>query len=258
MLSPLRSSRPSVPSNLARSDEMVLTLLLGPRSIQVHHDGFKIGTGRHCDLILADPQLPRLHSQIHVQSGAIWIETATDELHLIVNDRPCRRMALRDGDRMRIGSTEFAIQLAPLSSLTESGDLTSEPIQDDLASLTAEELCDRIVTEQSMLKELSEDEDSGWEALLQAIAAFRKVPSASESEGRSPADDAGVYNVLLDQIQELQATIADRSRELSEKEAEVLASTSMIEETQQRVAKRLDVILDHLNHAEPNELRASA
>ena len=94
--------------------------------------------------------------------------------------------------------------------------------------------------------------------MLQAIAAVRKVPSASESKSYSPADDAGVYNLLLGQIQELQATIADRSRELSEKEAEVLASTSMIEETQQQVAERLDVILDHLNQAESNELRASA
>lgn len=260
MFSPLRPSRPTIPSNLGRSDEMVLTLVSGLQSIPVTHDGFKIGAGPQCDLILADPGIPRLHSQIHLQSGAVWIETATEELHLLVNNRPCRRLALRHGDQLRIGSKELSVQLAPVIASPETVPEPSgqEGLSEDLAAMTAEELCDRILTEQSIIKELSEDENSGWEALLKAIAAVRKGPTGQESHSGPSTDESHIYNVLLDQIQELQATIADRSRLLSEKEAEVLASASIVDETQQRVAQRLDAILDHLNHAEQSELRASA
>lgn len=258
MLSPFNPSRPSMPSSSGRSDEMVLTLLSGSQSIQVNHDGFKIGTGRQCDLILEDPTIPRLHSQIHIQSGAVWIETVCDDLYLTVNGATCRRMALRDGDRLQIGSTRLSIQLAPQPLVAEVGEATNEGLPEDLASLTAEELCDRILTEQAIVKELSADADSGWGALVKAIEAVREVPTSLESENIPHAEEVRVYNALLSHLQELQVAIADRTRELNQKEAEVLATASMMEETQKRVTQRLDVILDHLNGPESNELRASA
>ena len=103
---------------------------------------------------------------------------------------------------------------------------------------------------------------NGWEALLDAIKAVRSEPMINEMS-ESPTfpipEELVAYDALFGQIQELHETIVDRSRELDQKEAEVLASTSIIEESQQRVAQRLDEILDQLNKSEgPSELRASA
>jgi len=175
MFTPHRSNFP-VPSSSVddESNNVVLTLLFSGHSVTVTHDGFTIGSSRRCDLNLNDPSLPGLHSVIHMQSGAIWIEVAADNLTLTVNDRPYRRMALRHEDRLKIGSTEFEFQLKsePVSNVSGSA------LDEDLSLLTAEELCDRILSEQSMVDEFIEGQRSGWEALLRAIkSAHEEFPS---------------------------------------------------------------------------------
>jgi hypothetical protein len=262
MFKSLRSLTASDSLNVDSTDDAVISLLVEQQSIPISHDGFSIGSGRNCDLKLNEPKIPFLHSVIHTQCGAVWIEIADETASLQVNDHPCRRMALRHGDRLTIGSINLAIDLGlPSEQLRDESFIEKKP-KEDLQSLTAEELCDRIVTEQAMVQELSEGENSGWEALLHAIKAVRIEPTLNEV-----ADDATLplqeeivsYDALFGQIQELHETIVDRSRDLDLKEAEVLASTSIIEQSQQRVTQRIDEILDQLNKSEgPTEFRASA
>ena len=258
MFTPLRSSLTSESSNIDNPEGVLLALQSELQSVAVTHDGFSIGSSRHCDLRLMEDAIQPLHSLIRMQCGAIWIEAADDETVLTVNDRPCRRMALRHGDRLKIGATEFTTILD-----TENVALFDQSvIDDDLALLTAEELCDRIVSEQSIVNELSDEHHSGWEALLHAIEAVGEEPQASELADEnllSNSQELVDYDALLGQIQELNETIADRTRELNAHEAEVLASTSILEESQQRVSQRLDEILDQLAKTEPpTEFRASA
>lgn len=255
MFTPLHSSQHS--SNLRSSGNttsVVLTLKSHRQLVTVSHDGFSIGSSAQCDLVVTDPGVLPLHSVIHMQSGAIWVQNAEDEALLIVNDQPCRRMSLRHQDRLRIGETEFTILLTPdIAVAVEENAMT-----EDLALLTAEELCDRILQEQTMVAEFDEGQRSGWEALLRAIEnANEETPVQQQPE--VSVEQQTVFETLLGQIQELNETISDRTRELTSHEAEVLSSTSMLDETQQRVSQRLDEILDQLNKSDPpNELRASA
>ncbi len=262
MFKSLRTSTGLEASDIDTTDEVVLRLQLDQQSIPVPHDGFEIGSSRHCDLKFSEPSIPFLHSLIHNQQGAIWIEAADESAILLVNDQPCRRMALRHGDRVKIGSAELVVDLGFQSDLRVGKSKSDEHTVEDLYSLTAEELCDRIAIEQAMVQELSDDERSGWQALLHAIEAVRVEPGLGEivEGGTLPMPEELVsYDALFEQIQDLHETIVDRSRELDQKEAEVLASTSIIEESQQRVAQRLDEILDQLNKSDgPTELRASA
>ncbi len=261
MFKSLRSSTQSDSSFVGDSTDVAVALQLEHQSVLVAHDGFTIGSGRHCDLKFTEPSIPFLHSVIHKQCGAVWIEAADEAAFLQVNDRPCRRMALRHGDRLKIGSIGLVIDLGiPRTQFAEESSI-DDHVEEDLQSLTAEELCDRIVTEQTMVQELTE-EDSGWAALMDAIKAVRVEPMMNEmAEGTTfpLPEELVAYDALFGQIQELHETIIDRSRELNQKEAEVLASTSIIEESQQRVTQRLDEILDQLNKSEgQTELRASA
>ena len=262
MLKSLRSSTPSDSSFADIADDVAIRIRLEHQTILVTHDGFSIGSGRHCDLKLSEPSIPFLHSVIHNQFGAIWIESADETTILLVNDLPCRRMALRDGDRLKIGSVGLTIDLGVQRQRYAEESSIEQHVEEDLQSLSAEELCNRIVSEQAMVQELSEEVHSGWEALLDAIKAVRVEPMVNElTEGSTlpMAEELVAYDALFGQIQELHETIVDRSRELDQKEAEVLASTSIIEESQQRVAQRLDEILDQLNKSEGStELRASA
>ncbi len=243
-------------------DDTVLTLSSDQSSVVVHRDGFLIGSHPRCDLSLKDTTIQPLHSVIHMQSGAIWIESAIDDISIIVNDRACRRMALRQGDLIRIGASAFHVDLVANRSETNPSIAPQIVVQEDLAALSAEELCDRIVSEQSMIQELSHHEASGWEALIQAIEAVHKQPQSLNrpSDQTIPlgAEHANLSG-LIGQIEELQQAIADRARELTEREAIVAASSSILEQSQQLVTQRLDVILEHLGKNDPPaELRASA
>ena len=262
MFKSLRTSTELNTSNIDTSDEVVLRLQLDQQSIPVTVDGFEIGSSRHCDLKLSEPSIPFLHSLIHNQRGAIWIEAADESAILLVNDHPCRRMALRHGDRLKIGSSELVVDFGIQSDRSVDHNMSDDHTFEDIYSLTAEELCDRIATEQAMVQELSDEERSGWEALLHAIEAVRVEPGLGEmvEGGTLPMQEELVsYDALFEQIQELHETIVDRSRELDQKEAEVLASTSIIEESQQRVTQRLDEIIDQLNKSDGStEFRASA
>ena len=259
MFTPQRSTFPSPnSSNAEQSTSVVLTLQFSGQSVVVTHDGFTIGSSQRCDLPLNDTSIPGLHSVIHIQSGAIWIEAANDDTTVIVNHRPYRRMALRHEDCINIGSTELKILMIN-ESITE---VEVPALEEDLSLLSAEELCDRILSEQSMVSEFIEGRRSGWEALLQAIQAANDEPllrQSSNDEVANQVSENETFETLLDEIQGLNTSITEHTRELSDHEKELLESTLIMEESQMRAIQQLDDILEKLKNSDPpNELRASA
>jgi len=67
------------------------------------------------------------------------------------------------------------------------------------------------------------------------------------------------FEKLLEQIQELNDSVQEQSRELSDHEKEVLEATSMMEESQNRAVQQLDEIIERLKNTDPPAgLRASA
>lgn len=244
-------------SNLDRSDGDLLTLQSAEQSIIVDCDGFTIGSSPKCDLILDDATVPALHCTIHQQSGAIWIE-ADNESMVTINDRPYRRMALRHEDRLVIGKVEFRILIQSASAVA----LQAETQTEDLSLLTAEELCDRILSEQAMVSEFVGGQRSGWENLLRAIesAGLENVTQGStEIAATAPMSEQPTLDTLLSQIQELNTAITDRTHELNQQEQAVIESSSLAEATQNQLNEQLDEMLSQLAKDEPpTDLRASA
>lgn len=254
MFTPLHSSLTGLNSgSIENPPKVVLTLKFHTRSVSVTKDGFSIGASPHCDFVISDHGVPLLHSVIHLQDGVIWIETADHSALLVVNDHTCRRMTLRNQDRLQIGATEMVVQMMPeITTAIEENVMT-----EDLALLTAEELCDRILSEQTMVAQFETGQRAGWDALLRAIDAANQETVTQQHS--APTEHAAAFDVLLGQIHELNETICDRTRELTKHEAEVLSSASMLDESQQRVSQRLGEILEQLNKTDPpTELRASA
>jgi len=261
MFTPHRSTNPGRdPSTADQSTMDVVTLQFSGHSVTVTHDGFTIGASQQCDLRLDDPALPGMHSVIHMQSGALWIEGADESVILTVNDRPYRRMALRHEDRMQIGSTDITILL---NGLTPAIPQTSVP-QEDLTLLTAEELCDRILSEQSMVSDFIDGQRSGWEALLCAIESANEEPAINNTfEQQTPVqnEEQVTINALLEQIQDLNQSITGQTQQLSEQEKQLVESASLIEQSQHQAVQHLDEILEKLKNSDPpheHELRASA
>lgn len=249
------------------------------RIVSINRDAFTIGSSKQCDLSIEDGSLPTLHSVIHVQNGAIWIEAADDTTKVTVNDRSYRRMALRHDDRLKLGTEEFRI-LMNAEPIANTGSAT---LQEDLSLLSAEELCDRIIAEQSMVADFVSGQSSGWDALLRAIeeADTEALPEAArveiaEAETVAPeqedviaepasiisdaaiAEEAALGSLLVE-IQTLNESITEKTIELSEREKQVLETNSLLEESQKQVTERIDELLEQLNQAEPStDLRASA
>ena len=255
MITPFRSPA-SLDATAQADPDLVLTLCSQNQSTIVTEDGFLIGTSRQCDLTIIDEMLRPLHAVIHMQQGSVWIESAVEEADLRINDRPCRRSTLRQGDRLGIGSAEFTIQLGV--STNHLSRLEQVTIAEDLTLLTAEELCDRIVAERTMVEEFTHGQHAGWMALLEAIEAAQEEPGIVSLPTES-VDIQTEYGTLLSQIRELNETIESRTRDLTEQEAHVMESASMLEESQQQVVQRIDQILDQLPDSDSsNEFRASA
>lgn len=258
MLTPRELSLSSIDSTgPSEMTNPCLKLEFQGKTMTVHRDGFTIGSSGQCDLILADPSIPRFHSLIHLQGGAVWIEAANDDSQIVVNGRNYRRLALRHDDRLSIGSTDFTVRMTnDMPSV-----LARAAQMEDLSLLTAEELCDRIIAEQSMIDEFIGGRRSGWDSLLRAIQSANEEsqmgePVLSHSAGEIPKDN---LDLLLEQIQEISESLEERTRELSEHEKEVLQSTSIAEESQMRAVQKLDQIIDKLNEPDiSGELRASA
>lgn len=234
-------------------------VLEGPdESFVIDRDGHRIGSSPVCELSL--PGGPPLHSVIHRQSGVTWIESQEDA-SLIVNGYPRRRMALRDGDVLELNGLELLVRFR---AADEPGE-TPRGLEDDLSLLSAEELCDRIMSEQAMVEEFSEGQRAGWNGLLAAIEAAHeteqptiRLPIEVEQavEAVAAPDEC---ERLLEQIRELSEMVNGRSQELDDCESELVAATALLEEAQERVSQQIDGLLEQLQSPPAEvELRASA
>ena len=224
----------------------------------IDRDGLRIGSSPVCELPL--PGGPALHSVIHRQSGVTWIESQEDA-SLIVNGHPRRRMALRDGDVMELNGLELIVRW-------RSADISEEMphgLEDDLSLLSAEELCDRILSEQAMVDEFSEGQRAGWNGLLVAIEAVHETEQSVDTlpleVEQTVEADATPDNCerLLEQIRELSEMVNGRSQELDDCESELVAATALLEEAQERVSQQIEGLLEQLQTPSGEmELRASA
>lgn len=211
-----------------------------PRRVLVEGGTCLIGRGDFCDVQVAHVDVPLAHSEIHIEHGAIWIEAA-DEPDLEINGRRCRRLALRDGDAVKLGDTLITIRINPAGVLADDSD--------ELSQLSALELCERIEHEQAAVAEYERKRLAGWDALLTQLETIiaHEPAGAMQQEARIEA--------VLAQLHEVSSLLADRTRELAAQETQFLEAADELKHSQDQIASRLE----HLMQQFPvSELRASA
>ena len=255
--SPATFAWPSFDDVAAQST--IALVLEGPtESFAIDRDGLRIGSSPVCELPL--PGGPPLHSVIHQQSGVTWIESQEDA-SLIVNGHARRRMSLRDGDVLELNGLELTVRMRSVDDVDE----TPQGFEEDLSLLSAEELCDRILSEQAMVEEFSEGQRAGWDGLLAAIEAAHEteqptvtLPLEVEQAVEAVAEPDNCER-LLEQIRELSEMVNGRSQELDDCESELVAATALLEEAQERVSQQIEGLLEQLpTPSGEMELRASA
>ena len=123
------------------TDKLSLALIEGPMSFRPETrtvDGFDFTLGRGTDTnwTLADPDrnvLSRRHCQLSIEEGDWWVtDLSGNGTFINVEAEPVgenNRRRLRDGDRIRIGSYVFQIQIAPAARATPvtGGSWTNPP-----------------------------------------------------------------------------------------------------------------------------------
>lgn len=104
-----------LPESVANSDPQVrLITLQGQRlapSYPIRSGGLTIGRSEARDIILFDPAASRDHAAIEIFGGDIWFRDQGSGNGSFVNGHRVREQCLRHGDRVRVGSTEFRVEV---------------------------------------------------------------------------------------------------------------------------------------------------
>jgi len=231
----------SAPRDVSEELNVVLDVGAGRQRRRVAVEGGTclIGRAEFCDVQVDGPLV---YGEVHVEDGAAWIEAADDH-DLNINGRPCRRLALRDGDVVNVGSTTITIRVNPPPE--DEAAFSDE----DLSQLTASELCDRIESEHAAVTEFERRRLVGWEALL------RQVEDILHQEPVATVHQNARLEAVSTQLHALADQLAERTRELATQEAALLESAGELKRAQDLMTTRLERILQQF---QDRELRASA
>lgn len=231
-------------------DDLTVVLELDDRTEVVNRELTRIGTSSQCDLQIASG--PPLHSVLRVDAGVLWIEADADTADLMVNWRSCRRLALRDGDVISANGHEMTVRVRPRIHADEASVAVST-----LSQLSAEELCDHILTEQAQVNAFEAGQLRGWQRLMEAVQEVVLDDSDLTPDEKAPAVDE--CESLLNQIRELTDLMDARTRELDRCEEQLTAASTVLQDVQDRVSGQIETLLNQIGEAEhPGELRASA
>jgi hypothetical protein len=231
-------------SALGQAAQLVVSIGGGSRQRLTIDGGVcVIGRGDFCDLQLPVTDGPLAVCEIHQQDRVVWVECPDEGQTIEVNGRPVHRLALRHGDRLTFHNVEVTLDLHPAETATHHS------VEEDLSQLTAAELCDRIEAEQAMINDFERRQSLGWEALLVALEGIL-TNDHSEVPVASPRLES-----VVEQLHELSTILADHTEVLAEQEQRLLGSTTELQQQQDRMARRLEHLIDQLGD---ERLRASA
>jgi predicted component of type VI protein secretion system len=72
---------------------------------------FLIGSARDCDLVLADAELPDVHTYLYVNRGGVSVRRIAESPLLAVDGRDVQSATIVDGQRLQIGRYEFEVRI---------------------------------------------------------------------------------------------------------------------------------------------------
>lgn len=96
-------------------------LLLADGSRVAARDGLTLGRVAQCDVVLDDSKASRRHARLIIEGSVIELEDLGSSNGTYLNDKRITRRLLRDGDRIRIGTTvvSFVDGAAPTDDVVE-------------------------------------------------------------------------------------------------------------------------------------------
>ncbi len=237
---------------------------------------FLIGSGPACDLRLGGEDIPAAHSLLVVAGDEVRVQWLADSPPLLINGEPAHECELCDGDQIEIGRFGFLVH-RPIQEAAEeevfSSTPASEPMEttsllnlvsqakeeetaEDLTDISAEELVERLQTEQEAVEHFEEAVRQGEAALLYAVAqrAADLGDGADNSLQRNPlangVDDAPGESVDEDLLDELEKVIHQlsgfsseldqRSKRLANQEATQAEAAELLLDAQKELAAQLE------------------
>ncbi len=234
-----------------------------PRLMLVDQEQFTIGSSEQCDLRLRGEELPRLHSVLHIQGQTVWIE-AIDDGTVTVDGHAYRRRALRDGDELQFDGIRAIVQIGERSSLKSPIPAPHSPrMTDDLAAMSAEELCDHIELEEVQIHEFEQRKRLGWQALMSAVREMADQEAILAPHPLPSTQVAAIsdekFDELITHVRVLSETLEARTQALVAQESLLIESSSQLCDSQVRVSRQLEELLQRIAPEESSgELRASA
>jgi pSer/pThr/pTyr-binding forkhead associated (FHA) protein len=127
------------------------------RTVPLEQYTFLIGSRDGCELTLRGAEISLAHAVIFARDGARYLRDLSSLTGTFVNDQPIREVELREGDQIRIGSTQ--LKYYPIGNIRTQGDQQAEnevlPVVDDNAP-------DLVVAE-SLHDESTVGEHSPWD-----------------------------------------------------------------------------------------------
>jgi predicted component of type VI protein secretion system len=83
---------------------------------------YLIGSARDCDLVLADAELPDVHTYLYVNRGGVSVRRIAESPRLAVDGREVQSATIVDGQRLQIGRYEFEVRIDRPTAAHESPD----------------------------------------------------------------------------------------------------------------------------------------
>lgn len=87
-----------------------ITLTVGDQAFEVTKRAVLIGRSRHCDLVLADPNVSRRHAELRQRGNDYLIVDLDSTNGVEINGRKVKSRALENGDEMIMGTTRVRFE----------------------------------------------------------------------------------------------------------------------------------------------------
>ncbi|MFO1022668.1 MAG: FHA domain-containing protein [Planctomycetales bacterium] len=178
--------------------QLTLEILSGETesaSRTVGEELFFIGSDEDCDLPLMDESIPKVLAVIRSLPQGIWIEAVARAPQLKLNNEVIRQGWVKDQDLLEMGPFQMRATLGLKPKTRKSTAPVAEShikiwspaakFAHEVQELSAEQLLDRIVDEQTLVTGYEEGRRRGADSLLRAIqtrAKAMQVPVEPETE----------------------------------------------------------------------------
>jgi pSer/pThr/pTyr-binding forkhead associated (FHA) protein len=77
---------------------------------ETQKDSFLVGKAKHCEIVIADPQISDVQAQIGTKDNRYFIKNMGSS-RISINGRPTGGQFLNDGDELDLGKSKFVVQI---------------------------------------------------------------------------------------------------------------------------------------------------